>query len=165
MTSMKRLIWPALLAAGLTLAACGATTASPGGSSPTASPAAAAAPDINTASITVAGKTQTVLTDTKGLTLYYFTSDSATSVACTGGCATVWPPLLAVSDTATASPALPGKLTILNGADGKQILYNGHPLYTYSKDSAPGDAKGQGLFGKWYVATPSLAAGARAYNY
>lgn len=156
---MKRVIWPALLLlAGLMLAACGGTTASPGGG-PTASP------DINTTSITVAGKTQTVLTNTKGLTLYYFTADSATTLACTGGCATVWPPLLAVSDSAAASPALPGKLTILNGSNGKQILYNGHPLYTYSKDSAPGDAKGQGLFGKWYVATPSLAAGVGKYGY
>jgi len=164
---MRRLIWPALLVAGLTLVACGGGGANaPGASSaPSASVTPAAAPDINTASITVAGTTKTVLTNTKGLTLYYFTSDSATSVACSGGCAKVWPPLLAMSDTATASPALPGKLIILDGANGKQILYNGHPLYTYSKDSVPGDANGQGLFGKWYVATPSLAAGAKAYNY
>ncbi len=164
---MRRLIWPALLVAGLTLVACGGggVTAPGASSAPSASATPAPAAEITTASITVAGTTKTVLTNSKGLTLYYFTSDSATSVACSGGCATVWPPLLAMSDTATASPALPGKLTILNGANGKQILYNGHPLYTYSKDVSPGDASGQGLFGKWYVATPNLAAGARAYNY
>lgn len=157
---MSRLIWPALVLAGMTLAACGGGATAPGTSS-----APAAAADITKADITVAGKTETVLTNSKGLTLYYFTADSASAVACSGGCATVWPPLLAVSGTASASPALPGKLAILNGANGKQILYNGHPLYTYSKDSVPGDANGQGLFGKWYVATPNLAAGTGKYGY
>ncbi len=164
---MTRVVRPLLMLAGLTLAACGGGGATgPGTSSaPTASATPAAAAAITTATITVAGKTETVLTNPKGMTLYYFTADSATAVACTGGCATVWPPLLATSDTPTASPALPGKLTVLDGANGKQILYNGHPLYTYSKDVVAGDAKGQGLFGKWYVATPSLAAGSKTYNY
>jgi predicted lipoprotein with Yx(FWY)xxD motif len=158
---MRRLIWPALLVAGLTLAACGATTAG----SPTGSPAAAA--DITTASITVAGKSVTVLKNSKGLTLYYLTADTAAKVACTGGCATNWPPLLATSDTPTASPSLPGKLTVLVDANGNQILYNGHPLYTYFKDSAQADALGQGIGGKWFVATPGLAAAPSAakYNY
>jgi predicted lipoprotein with Yx(FWY)xxD motif len=158
---MKRLIWPALLVAGLTLGACGGTSAT----GATASPAVA--PDITTASITVGGKSVTVLKNPKGLTLYYFTPDSATKVACTGGCATTWPPLLATSDTPTASPAVHGKLTVLDGANGKQILYNGHPLYTYARDNDTADAYGQGIGGKWFVATPDLAAAPSAakYNY
>jgi predicted lipoprotein with Yx(FWY)xxD motif len=157
---MKRLIWPALLVAGLTLAACGGTTASPGGG-PTA------APDIISASITVGGKSVTVLKTPKGLTLYYFTPDTSAKVACTGACATNWPPLIATSDTPSASPALPGKLTVLNGSNGKQILYNGHPLYTFARDSAQADALGQGIGGKWFVATPDLpvAPSAAKYNY
>ena len=51
-----------------------------------------------------------------------------------------------------------GKLTVLNGDNGTQVLYNGHPLYTYVKDGDAGDAYGQGVGGKWYVATPDLAA-------
>lgn len=151
---MRRLFWPALLVAGMTLAACGGSTGT--GTSPTASPATAA--DITTASITVAGKTATVLKNPKGLTLYYFTPDSATKVACTGACASTWPPLLATSDSPTASPALPGKLTVLDGANGKQILYNGHPLYTYKSDNDKADAYGQGIGGKWFAATPDLVA-------
>ncbi len=87
---MRRLIWPALLVASLTLVACGGGGATaPGASSaPSASATPAPAAEITTASITVAGTTKTVLTNSKGLTLYYFTSDSATSVACSGGCAT-----------------------------------------------------------------------------
>src|SRR6267378_174314 len=146
---------PALL-----LAACGGSTNAGTGNSP--SPGGAAL--IHTASMKVGDKTQTVLKNDKGLTLYYFTSDTATKVACTGGCVSNWPPLLATSGSPTSSPALPGKLTVLDGANGNQVLYNGHPLYTYIKDGDAGDAYGQGIGGKWYVATPDLAATA-AYKY
>jgi len=159
---MTRLIRPLLLLAVLALAACGG---SPAATSPSSSSAAKA--DITTASVTVAGKTMTVLKSAKGLTLYYFTPDTTSKVACTGGCATTWPPLLATSDTPTASPALPGKLTVLDGTNGRQVLYNGHPLYTYARDNDTGDAYGQGIGGKWFVATPDLAANPSAakYNY
>src|SRR5437870_5857032 len=137
--------------AALTLAACGGTTAiNPAASSGTAL--------IHTASMKIGGKTETVLKNAKGLTLYYFTPDTATSIACTGGCASTWPPLLSPSGAPTSTPALPGTLSLLNGSNGSQVLYNGHPLYTYSKDGDSGDAYVQGLFGKWFAATPDLAA-------
>ncbi|HEY7850242.1 MAG TPA: hypothetical protein VIC27_09270, partial [Ktedonobacterales bacterium] len=41
---------------------------------------------------------------------------------------------------------------------GSQVEYNGHPLYRYSGDSSQSDVKGEGLFGKWFVATNALAA-------
>ncbi len=142
-------------AAGLALAACGGAAASNStGSASSPTPAL-----IHTQSIKVGNSTMTVLKNTKGLTLYYFTPDSATTVACTGGCASLWPPLLATSDN-PSNPGLPGQLTVVSGANGKQVAYNGHPLYTYSKDGDTGDAYGQGLFGKWFVATPDLAAAA-----
>jgi predicted lipoprotein with Yx(FWY)xxD motif len=147
--------------AALSLAACGGSSA-PSGSAPTASPSSATL--IHTGSVKVGANSQTVLKSEKGLTLYYFTPDTETTVACTGGCATTWPPLLASSGTPTSNPALPGNLTVLNGANGKQVLYNGHPLYTYSKDGDSADAYGQGIGGKWFVATPDLAATAK-YNY
>jgi len=144
--------------AALLLAACGGTSVSGGGSSPAASSNAL----IHTASMKVGDKTETVLKNDKGLTLYYFTPDTSTKIACTGGCASNWPPLLATTGTPTSNPALPGKLTILNGANGNQVLYNGHPLYTYAKDGDAGDAYGQGVGGKWFAATPDLAAPAAA---
>jgi predicted lipoprotein with Yx(FWY)xxD motif len=144
--------------ATLLLAACGGTTGTVTGSGPAASSNAL----IHTASMKVGDKTETVLKNNKGLTLYYFTADTSTKIACTGGCASNWPPLLATSGTPTSNPALPGKLTVLNGANGNQVLYNGHPLYTYVKDGDAGDAYGQGVGGKWFAATPDLAAPAAA---
>jgi len=142
-------------AAALSLAACGGTAGTPSGG-PAGSPSSAAL--IHTASITVGTKTETVLKNAKGLTLYYFAADTPTSVACTGGCVVNWPPLLSSSGTPTSSPTLPGRLTVLNGANGNQVLYNGHPLYNYFKDADTSDANGQGIGGKWFAATPDLAA-------
>jgi len=93
----------------------------------------------------VSGKPETILTTAQGLTLYYRTSDTATSVTCTGACAGAWPPLLLASGTPTSSPSLPGTLTVLANANGRQVLYNGHPLYRFVNDSAPGQVKGQGI--------------------
>ena len=138
--------------AALWLAACGSAPSSSTAASPS-SPAL-----IHTASIRVGDKTEAVLKNANGLTLYYFMLDTATKVACTGACTSNWPPLLATSGTPTSNPALPGQLTVLNGANGKQVLYNGHPLYSYVKDRVAGDANGQGVGGKWFVATPDLAA-------
>jgi len=142
-------VLPALL-----LAACGGASVSGAAGSPAASSNAL----IHTASVKVGDKTETVLKNDKGLTLYYFTADTSTKVACTAGCVSNWPPLLATAGTPTSAPALPGTLTVLNGANGSQVLYNGHPLYTYYKDGDTADAYGQGIGGKWFVATPDLAA-------
>ncbi len=138
--------------AALWLAACGSAPSSSAAASPS-SPAL-----IHTASMKVGDKTEAVLKNANGLTLYYFMLDTATKVACTGACTSNWPPLLATSGTPTSNPALPGQLTVLNGANGNQVLYNGHPLYSYVKDRVAGDANGQGVGGKWFVATPDLAA-------
>jgi len=144
--------------ATLLLAGCGGTT----GTAPGSSPAASSNALIHTASMKVGDKTETVLKNDKGLTLYYFTADTSAKVACSGGCASNWPPLLATSGTPTSNPALPGQLTVLNGTNGNQVLYNGHPLYTYIKDGDTADAYGQGIGGKWFVATPDLAAATAA---
>ena len=112
---------------------------------------------IKTATATVQGKSVTILTNSQGMTLYYFTPDSATTSACTGGCAQTWPPLLMTgSGTPTASGSLPGTLTAVTTANGNQVEYNGHLLYAYAADTAPGQTRGEGLFGKWFVATTDL---------
>lgn len=142
------------------LAACGGTINSNGGAA--ATPSSSSPASIHTASISVAGKTETVLKNAAGLTLYYFTPDTATTLACTGGCATTWPPLLSASATPTSDPALSGQLSVLSGSNGSQVLYNGHPLYSYSGDRASADANGQGILGKWFVATPDLTVATAA---
>jgi len=114
---------------------------------------------VQTAQATVKGKAETIFTDSHGRTLYYFTPDTVTKNACTGGCAKAWPPLLVTgSGVPTGSTSLPGKLSVLTDANGAQVEYSGYLLYTYSGDTATGQTKGEGLFGKWYVATPDLAS-------
>ena len=84
-----------------------------------------------------------VLANAKGFTLYWFAPDSATKSVCNGSCAVYWPP---VKGPVTAGAGIPGKLGTIKRADGStQATYDGHPLYTYVGDSAPGQARGNNL--------------------
>ena len=84
-----------------------------------------------------------VLTDAKGLTLYWFAPDTRGKSACYGSCAAYWPP---VTGTPSAGPGVTGTLgTITRTGGTTQATYDGHPLYTYIGDSAPGQASGNNL--------------------
>jgi len=90
------------------------------------------------------------LIDAKGMTLYTFDKDSGGKSACNGPCATNWPPLMATAD-AKAS----GNWSIVTRDDGaKQWAYKGKPLYTWAKDSKPGDVTGDGFNNVWHIAAP-----------
>ena len=152
-----------LAAAALTAAACGSSSAS-GGSAASgnsaSSPAPASAPAASGTTLgttKIAGKT--VLTDAKGFTLYWFAPDTPTSSKCNGSCATFWPP---VKGPATAGSGVTGKLGTVTRSDGSmQATYDGHPLYTYVGDHAPGQATGNGINasgGLWYEVTASGSA-------
>ena len=150
------------LMAVLGLAACGSsstvTQTTPSSASQTgsgSSPTAGGTAVVQTATATVSGSSMTILVNSAGMTLYYRTSDTSTSV-CSGGCATVWPPLLMPSGTPSSSGRLPGTLAVMADANGNQVTYSGHPLYTYSRDGAAGDTKGEGVGGVWHVAPPAL---------
>jgi predicted lipoprotein with Yx(FWY)xxD motif len=144
------------------VAACGGSSSSSGSSSSTATPAASASatpasPVVKTATATVAGKSEMILTDQKGMTLYYYMPDKGGHVTCTGDCAAAWPPLLlpAGESKPTGDQGVTGTLAAVPGAaGGTQVTYNGWPLYTWVKDKAPGDTTGQGVGGKWFVVTP-----------
>ena len=85
----------------------------------------------------------TVLTNAKGFTLYSFAPDTPTASKCYGSCAVYWPP---VTGTTAAGQGLPGKVTTITRTDGShQLIYNGHPLYTYIADTAPGQARGNNI--------------------
>jgi len=92
-----------------------------------------------------------VITNAKGQTLYLFAPDTATASKCYGSCAAYWPP---VKGPVTAGPGVTGKLGTIKRSDGSlQATYDGHPLYTYIGDSAPGQANGNNLNlngGLWY---------------
>jgi predicted lipoprotein with Yx(FWY)xxD motif len=85
----------------------------------------------------------TVLTNAKGFTLYSFAPDTPARSKCYGSCAAYWPP---VTGTPAASPGVPGRVGTITRTDGsRQLTYNGHPLYTYIADTAPGQARGNNL--------------------
>ena len=104
----------------------------------------------------------TVLVDSQGRTLYLFKADQGTKSACSGACASAWPPLRVSGKPTVGGAATASKLGTTRRSDGKpQVTYNGHPLYTYTGDSKPGDVNGQGLtaFGAaWFALSPSGSA-------
>lgn len=84
-----------------------------------------------------------VLTDSRGFTLYWFAIDTPTTSRCTGSCTAYWPPVIG---PVHRGPGLVGNLGTISRPDGSlQATYDGHPLYTYISDKAPGQARGNKL--------------------
>ena len=126
-----------LTAAGLALVALvllGLAVAGAGAAAP-------AATGTGLKTTTIGGTT--VLTNAKGFTLYSFAPDTPAASKCYGSCAQYWPP---VTGPAAAGPGVPGRVGTIKRTDGPaQLTYDGHPLYTYIGDSAPGQARGNNL--------------------
>jgi predicted lipoprotein with Yx(FWY)xxD motif len=99
-------------------------------------------------------KLGTYLVDSKGRTLYLFQKDTTSKSRCSSDCAENWPPVLTSGKPSSGGSARKSLLGTTKRADGKtQVTYNGHPLYRYVGDDAPGDLNGQGVkaFGaRWY---------------
>lgn len=126
-----------LLLLGLSLAAMGPVTTSNGSS------------DGPLAVTKIHGVS--VLTNARGYTLYWFAPDTPSKSACYGTCAAYWPP---VTGRPVSGPGVTGKLGAIRRVGGTtQVTYDGHPLYTYVGDSAPGQATGNDINlngGFWY---------------
>jgi predicted lipoprotein with Yx(FWY)xxD motif len=122
------------------LAACGSAGSPSAGSSvgTSGSPAAATAGGLMTARTFGA----TVLTNAKGFTLYSFAPDTSGMSNCNGPCAQNWPPVTG----GAGAVGVKGTFATTERADGStQTTFDGHPLYTVVGDTAPGQAKGNGL--------------------
>ena len=173
---------PLLLAAGaMFLAACGGGSSSRSSTAtqPTAAaqPAATSGAGAATSSPSGASSAPTVVTvrtakfgpilaDAKGMALYTATGDTASQSGCTGGCLTAWPPLLLPTGQSqpVAGPGVTGLGTFMR-TEGVQVTYHGKPLYTWFKDTSPGQVTGQGVVdsgGTWFVATVASASPAPA---
>jgi predicted lipoprotein with Yx(FWY)xxD motif len=146
----------AVAAAAAVLAACSssATSSTSGSGSSGSSPGAATAGSLKTA--TIGGVT--VLTNANGFTLYSFAPDTPATSNCDGTCAQNWPP---VTGPATAA-GVTGTFGTIKRSDGSvQATFDGHPLYAFVGDTAPGQAKGNGLNvagGLWHEVTTSGTA-------
>jgi len=147
-------------AAALVLAACGSSPSSSSGS-PAANSAPSAASTASPASGTTLKFTmingKKVLTNSQGMVLYWFVPDSSTKSACTGSCLKYWP---LVPGPATAGAGINGMLGVITTNGVKQVVYRGHPLYTYVADTSPGMDKGNGLNasgGLWWAMTANGA--------
>jgi predicted lipoprotein with Yx(FWY)xxD motif len=158
---MRNRWWaPAGLAAlaliGTACGSSGTNSSPPANSSGAASSGAASSGALATTKIGSA----TVLTNAKGFTIYTFAVDTANHSNCNGSCAKYWPP---VKGPVTAMAGVSGTFGTITRSDGTtQETWNGHPLYTYVGDTAPGQAKGNGLNlsgGVWHeVALTGAAA-------
>jgi len=143
--------WVGALTAALLLAGCGSTSPT-ARSTPTGSDTAASAgAQVSTAS----GSLGVILVDGQGRTLYMFNADPEGTSGCYNACATAWPPLATAGTPTAAGEADQKELSTSTRTDGTtQVLYAGHPLYTYAQDAAPGLTTGQGLTqqgGTWWV--------------
>ena len=135
------------LVAGVSVLALVVLGGSVAAAGPGSSASASASGGLKTA--TIGGVT--VLTNAKGFALYWFAPDTRTKSVCNGSCAQYWPP---VKGPVALSAGVAGQVGTIKRSDGTlQATYNGHPLYSYVADTAPGEAKGNNLNlngGLWY---------------
>jgi predicted lipoprotein with Yx(FWY)xxD motif len=100
---------------------------------------------------------RTILTTTKGRTLYSLSAETNGRFICTGVCASTWRPLVV---PAGVKPTGPVKLGTIRRPDGRtQVTFKGHPLYSFSGDSKAGDVNGEGIkdVGTWHAAVTAKA--------
>jgi predicted lipoprotein with Yx(FWY)xxD motif len=137
----------------LAVAACGGGGGAATAATPRTSSGASATVGVANSSL------GSILVNTSGRTLYLFKADVGAKSACSGACATAWPPLLATATPTAGTGLTASKLGTISRSDGSnQVTYNGHPLYLFVKDTKPGDTNGQGVtaFGAaWFALTPS----------
>jgi predicted lipoprotein with Yx(FWY)xxD motif len=123
-------------------------------------PEGQAAPAPSGPQVTLVGKSVPkmgeVVQDGDGRTLYRFDKDTPDPAKsnCEGQCAVTWPPVLS-DGTPQLQGVDPALVSTVKRADGTdQVTLDGWPLYTYAKDEAPGQWKGQGVGGTWFVVRP-----------
>jgi len=111
--------------------------------------------DHHAVKVTKSEKLGSFLTDTKGMTLYWFKSDSPGKSACTGGCVEKWP-LYYRKEVKPPEEVKAADFSTITREDGKpQTTFRGYPLYYFAGDKAAGDANGQGLKDVWFVIDPA----------
>lgn len=101
---------------------------------------------------------KTVLTTTKGRTLYNLSVEKHGRFICTASCLSVWHPLMVPAGVRPTGPVKLG--TVQRPEGGTQVTYEGRPLYRFGGDSKAGQANGEGIkdVGTWHAASPPRKA-------
>jgi len=140
----------------LVAAACGSgngtTVAGTMAASSTAKPAAGNTLGVATTSL------GTLLVDRSGMTVYMLTADTAGHSTCSAQCLQYWPLVPAASGSPSATGVSAPLATTKATSGVPMVTAAGWPLYTFVKDQAPGDVKGEGVKtfgGTWYAVSPS----------
>ncbi|HEY3341776.1 MAG TPA: hypothetical protein VGK81_07150 [Anaerolineae bacterium] len=108
----------------------------------------------------------TILVDQKGWTLYGFLTDNNGPSTCYGVCETFWPPLLTSGLPVAGSGVNQGLLGTTMRTDGTtQVTYNGWPLYYFSRDTGPGDMRGQWVLNTWFAFNTDGTFNAKVVTY
>jgi predicted lipoprotein with Yx(FWY)xxD motif len=152
-TSVALLAGAALLLTALALTGCGGDNSSGSTALPTTASGRPATLGVAN------GDLGEILVNSQGHTLYLFQKDSGTTSACTGACASNWPPLRANGTPTVGNGADASMVSTITRSDGRpQATYNGHPLYLFAGDQNAGDTKGEGLKafgGSWFAVSPA----------
>ena len=137
----------------LLLAACGSSSSTSTTSTTAASTASTSGSGV--VGVATGGTHGTILVTKAGATLYRYSPDGTGNSTCTGQCAAAWPPLTVPAGTTSpaAGPGVPAAElgTVPSSGGMLQVTFKKMPLYTFSGDSSPGQAAGQGVGGVWFV--------------
>jgi len=98
-----------------------------------------------------------ILTDSQGMSLYFFSKDTKGASLCEGGCISLWPIFYEENITAAAGLVQADFATITRADGAKQTTYKGWPLYYFSNDAAAGETNGDMVNDVWYIAKPDYS--------
>ena len=156
MTASRRITFLTFMAlvlpGALAVAACGG-----GGAAASSSPANTSSGQAATVGV-ANSRLGKILVDSRGRALYLFKADVGTKSACAGACVVAWPPVRTARRPTVGSGANSSLVSTTARSDGEpEVTYNGHPVYRFAGDKAPGDVNGEGLtaFGaEWLALSP-----------
>lgn len=151
---MRRILLT-LFGAGV-LAGCGAASAP--SSSPSGGNGGSTSPTVSTGSTSLG----TVLTDSQGMTLYYFLPEKGGKIgACDASCLKTWPPVT-VTGSPSSSTGVTGTLGVVSitvsSVMESEVTYNSWPLHRYAGDSGAGQVNGQNIANVWFAAEPGTTS-------
>jgi predicted lipoprotein with Yx(FWY)xxD motif len=108
----------------------------------------------NNVRLSTTTKFGSILTDSAGNSLYFFSIDAHDSSGCNGNCIVAWPAFYKASLTLDSGLNKNDFATTTRRDGSPQTTYKGWPLYYYQNDIKAGDINGDGVGKVWFVAKP-----------